>query len=110
MTMTAELENLAGRFGLPCQAEIDDSHVDTALLSRLPLAFARANLLLPLREEEGRLLVAIGDPANLLPLDELRGLFAMSTTAVLVPRQALLDAINRLYSRLSGSATTSCGR
>jgi len=104
MTMTVELENLAGRFGLPCQAEIDDSQVDTALLGKLPLAFARANLLLPLREEEGRLLVAIGDPANLLPLDELRGLFAMPAAAVLVPRQVLLDAINRLYSRLSGSA------
>ncbi|GFE57260.1 type II secretion system ATPase GspE [Geobacter sp. AOG1] len=104
MTMTAELENLAARFGLPCQAEIDDSQVDTALLGKLPLAFARANLLLPLREEEGRLLVAIGDPANLLPLDELRGLFAIQPAAVLVPRQVLLDAINRLYSRLSGSA------
>ena len=104
MTTTAELENLAGRFDLPCQAEIDDSQVDTALLGKLPLAFARANLLLPLREKEGRLLVAISDPANLLPLDELRGLFAMPTAAVLVPQQVLLDAINRLYSRLSGSA------
>ena len=37
-------------------------------MTRLPLAFLRNNLLLPLKEEDGRLLVAVGNPANLHPL------------------------------------------
>jgi general secretion pathway protein E len=104
MSDNAEIARIAQRFGLPWQEEIDDSRIDTALLGRLPLAFARANLLLPLREEEGRLTVAVGDPANLLALDELRGLFSLPVAAVVVPRPVLMDAINRIYSRLSGSA------
>ncbi|HTG81392.1 MAG TPA: type II secretion system protein GspE, partial [Geobacteraceae bacterium] len=94
MTVNAELEKIAERLGLPFQAEIEDSRVETALLARLPLAFARGNLLLPLREEDGRLLVAVADPANLLVLDEVRGVFGMPVQGVVVPREALLEAVN----------------
>jgi general secretion pathway protein E len=104
MTQAADMESLAARIGLPFIARIDASAVDTALLGRLPLAFARANLLLPLREEEGRLLVATGDPANLSALDELRGLFGMPVEMVISTPHAVLEAINHLYSRISGSA------
>jgi general secretion pathway protein E len=104
MTQTAEMEAMAARLGLPFQKEIEDAGVDTALLKRLPLAFARRNLILPLRDEGGRLLVAIADPANLLALDELRGLFEMPVDGVVVPPTVLVEAVNRLYSKLSGSA------
>ena len=103
MTETAS-EHIAARLKLPYQAAIEDRQVDTALLSRLPLSFARNNALLPLREEEGRLLVAVGDPSNLLPLDEVRGVYGMPVSPMVIPREAVIDAINRLYSRLSGSA------
>jgi general secretion pathway protein E len=99
-----ELEVIAGQLGILCRAEIEDGDVDTSLLKQLPLAFARNNLLLPLRIDDGTLLVAAGDPANLLALDELQGLFAMPAQAVAVPRQVVVDAINRLYTRLSGTA------
>ncbi|SNB47420.1 type II secretion system ATPase GspE [Geobacter sp. DSM 9736] len=102
--MTETTPEIAARFGLPFQEEIEDRQVDSALLSRLPLAFARNNLILPLAEEEGRLVVALGDPANLLALDEVKGVFEMPVAPVLVPRQEVLDAINRLYARISGSA------
>ncbi len=104
MTQAPDMESLAARTGLPFIARIDDSGVDTALLGRLPLAFARANLLLPLREEDGRLLVAAGDPANFSALDELRGLFGLPVEMVVTTPHAVLEAINHLYSRISGSA------
>ncbi len=104
MTQTADMERVAARLGLPFQKEIEDAGVDTALLKRLPLAFARSNLILPLRDEGGRLLVAIADPANLPALDELRGLFEMPVDGVVVPPTVLVEAVNRLYSKLSGSA------
>jgi general secretion pathway protein E len=104
MTPATETENIARRLGLPFQPEIDDSTVETALLMRLPLAFARNNLLLPMREEDGSLIAATGDPANLLAMDELQGVFSMPVRAIAVPQQTVLDAINRLYGRMSGSA------
>jgi general secretion pathway protein E len=104
MSQAQDMEALAARLGLPFLARIDDGAVDTALLGRLPLAFARANLVLPLREEEGRLLVASGEPSNFSALDELRGLFGVPVELALTTPQTALEAINHLYSRISGSA------
>ena len=104
MTATLDLEKVAERLGIPFQTEIEDSHVDTALLTRLPLSFVRNNLLLPLKVENGRLLVAVGNPADLLAIDELQGIYGVPVECVAVPPATVLDAINRLYARLSGSA------
>lgn len=104
MTTTTDLETVAARLGIPCQPGIDDVHVDPSLLGRLPLAFARNRLILPLRIDEGVLTAASANPADLAAQDELRGLFGLPLRVVAVPRQALLDALNRLYARASGSA------
>jgi len=95
---------MAARLGLPFQAEIQDTEIDAAWLSRLPLSFAKANLLLPLREVDGCLLVAMGNPVNLLALDELQTAVSIPVKGVAAPPEAVLAAINRLYARHSGSA------
>ncbi|HJV67262.1 MAG TPA: type II secretion system ATPase GspE [Geomonas sp.] len=99
-----KIEEVATRLGLPFQTEIDDSKVDSALVGKLPLNFARNNLLLPLHEEEAGIVAASADPANLLAVDEMAGLFGQPVSIVAVPRPALLDAVNRIYAKLSGSA------
>ncbi len=104
MTGTQDQERIAELLGIPFQAEIEESQVDTALLARLPLSFVRNNLILPLREENGRLLVAAGNPADLLAIDELQGIFGLPVECVAVPPRAVLDAVNRLYAKLSGTA------
>jgi general secretion pathway protein E len=101
---TLPFEELAARLGLSFQAELHDADIDATWLSRLPLTFAKTNLLLPLREEDGCLLVAMGNPVNLLALDELQGMATMPVTGVAVPPEEVLAAINRLYARHSGSA------
>jgi general secretion pathway protein E len=104
MIENANIESIASRLGLPFRTEINDAQVDITLLAHLPLAFARNNLLLPMHESEGKILVAAGNPANLLALDEIRGLFGMPVQAVAAPPKTVLEAINRLYTRLSSSA------
>lgn len=99
-----ELTVLAGRLGIPSQAEISMGDVDTGLLARVPLAFARTNSILPLQEEEGRIRVAVGSPASLLVLDELRLIFGKPLEAVLVPSAVLTDTINHAYAGVSGTA------
>ncbi|TLN02675.1 type II secretion system protein GspE, partial [bacterium] len=71
MSAAVHDQHLADRLGVPFLESIVDSRVDTALLMRLPLPFARRNVLLPLYCNEGTLLVASGDPAGFLALDEL---------------------------------------
>ena len=102
---TIKAEEIASRLGLGFAAEIHDADCDTTWLSRLPLSFAKANLLLPLREEEGYLLVASGNPTNLLALDELQNAVTIPVKAVVSPPDEVLGAINRLYARHSGSAS-----
>ncbi|HXC94040.1 MAG TPA: type II secretion system ATPase GspE [Geobacteraceae bacterium] len=99
-----QLKEIASRMGLPFQAEIHDADTDAAWLSRIPLSFAKSNLLLPLRDEDGILLVAMGDPTNLLALDELQGALGTPVKGVVSPPEEVLSAINRLYARHSGSA------
>jgi general secretion pathway protein E len=104
VSIPEELEATALKLGIACQAEIRYDEVDSDLLSRLPLTFARANSVLPLRELDGAILVAVSDANGLLLLDELRMLFGKPMEAVLVPPAHLADVINHLYAGVSGTA------
>jgi general secretion pathway protein E len=99
-----ELEATALKLGITCQAEVRYDEVDSDLLSRVPLTFARANSVLPLRELDGAILVAVSDATGLLLLDELRMLFGKPMVAVLVPPAHLADVINHVYAGVSGTA------
>ena len=85
MSAPEELEALALKLGIAWRTEIGVDEVDAGLLQRVPLTFARANLILPLSEQEGVITVAITNGAGLLLLDELRLLFGKPIEAVLVP-------------------------
>jgi len=73
------------------------------------MQFARRNLVLPLKREGDEIVVALGDPRALGPLDDLRVLYGMPTRAVVVPPDALTEAINRAYDFASGSAADLMG-
>lgn len=94
----------AKRLDVPFQEEIDDAQVDTGLLHRLPLSFARNRCMLPLRVIDGRLLVAMGNPTDLPALDEIQGVYGVVPQAVAVPPEKVLDAVNRHYTKLVGTA------
>jgi len=100
----AELETTARRLGLACLGEVHPDQVDASLLGRVPLAFARANQIIPLDEQEGSIRVAVAGPAGLLALDELRLLFKRPLVGVLVPAAVLAEAINSVYAGVSGTA------
>ncbi len=99
-----QLELVAGRLGIHFRQELTADEVDTVLLDRLPLAFARANAILPLREVDGVIAVAVANAAGLLHCDELRLLFGRPIETVLVPLPILADLINNVYAGVSGTA------
>jgi len=75
------------------------------LLTRLPMPYARRHLVLPLAREDNGLAVAVADPADLAPLDDLRFLFQAPLRPLLVPAPALRDAITRAYDAAASSAS-----
>lgn len=97
------LEETALRLGIPLVTELPGMG-DEQLLSRLPLAFARNRLVVPLAEHDGAIRVAVADTAGLLALDDLRLAFDKPLEPVLAPAAVIKDAINHWYGSLTGSA------
>jgi len=103
-TVSDELIQLASRLGITCRATLAMDDTDPALLAKVPLSYARTNTLLPLKEENGYITVAVAEPKTLLMLDELRLTFGKPVHAILFPQQILTDAINTVYAGISGTA------
>ncbi len=95
---------LAEASGLPWLAELRPSDVSESWTREVPIAFARRHRCLPVAEEDGRLVVALADPADLGALHDLRVLLGRPLRPVLVPPEAVDQAINRVYERGSDRA------
>jgi len=94
---------LAQEYRIPFEAHIDEHILDSSLVSRVPINYAKKNRLLPLGVHQGAVTVAIADPSNYEPLDDLHVMFGMPIVPVVVPGAVIDDAINRAYDQ---AATT----
>jgi general secretion pathway protein E len=90
---------IAQEYWLPFQAHVDEHAIDSALLGKVPINYAKKNGVLPLSGDGHSVTVAIADPSNYEPLDDLRMLFGMPVHPVVVPLEILSDAINRSYDQ-----------
>jgi general secretion pathway protein E len=99
------LQALGAQLDLPVRRELHADDVELELLERLPIAFAKANFVLPLRRtQEGALCVATASPLDTTVFDDLRLLFDVEDVLTeLVPRRAILSLINQVYDRGVGS-------
>ncbi|HWP35387.1 MAG TPA: type II secretion system ATPase GspE [Thermodesulfobacteriota bacterium] len=93
------LKALGLQLGLPFRAELADGDIDPELAARVPITFAKKHLVLPLTQANGTARVAVADPFELYPLDDLRILLGSEVTPVLVPSKQILAGINRVYDR-----------
>jgi general secretion pathway protein E len=94
---------LAQEYRLPFEGHIDEKTIDLKLVSKVPINYAKKNRLLPLRINQGALTVAMADPSNYEPIDDLHVMFGMPINSIVVPAQVLDDATNRAYDQ---AATT----
>jgi general secretion pathway protein E len=99
------LKALASAYDLAFRDRLGLEDVDGELATRLPISFAKSHHLLPLRQEDGRLEVAVSDPLVTDPLDDLRLLYpAVDVRPVLATRRAILACINQVYDRASSAS------
>ena len=66
---------LAQEYRLPFQAHIDEHALDSALLGKVPINYAKKNGCCRFGGDGRSVTVAIADPSNYEPLDDLRMLF-----------------------------------
>jgi general secretion pathway protein E len=93
----------AHHLGLLYWKEIPESAFDTTLMTQIPLAFARQHKLIPVRYEDGVVLVATSNPMDLQPLDDVSTILHAAVEPVISTEGEILSALNRLYD--SGSQT-----
>ena len=87
---------LAEQFGLRHVEHLPPSSVDPALVRGLPVEWARARLILPVRIDSSPA-AALVDPASVVELGDLALLIGQDLPAVVVTRAELLRALDACY-------------
>lgn len=79
---------------------IKDEDVDISLIREIPHSFAKNNLLMPLKKEDGFLTAAVADEKGVLALLDLSKKYGFKARPVSALTGVILDAINRLYGQV----------
>jgi len=95
---------LSRQLNIPYWPEIADEELDLELLRTVPINFCKRHTLLPLRSEGETVQVAVSDPLDLAPMDDLQLLLKKPVQAVLARPYNVLHAINRSYDMISETA------
>jgi type IV pilus assembly protein PilB len=85
---------LAFQIGLPF-IDLNERTIDGSAVALVPAAVCRRHLVLPIGYEDGRLLLAMADPANVFALDDVRSVSGLEPRPVVVTREDLQAAIDR---------------
>jgi general secretion pathway protein E len=86
---------LAEQLGLEYLERIPEELFWEKCLENIPVSFLRKNLLLPLEKKEGTLLVAVADPLETQPLNDLSVLTGEPVKVLLSTAEEILAALNR---------------
>lgn len=97
ITEQALLEALSIQNGVPYLERIDEEIVDKDLLTQVPVVFAKKNKMIPLYADDGIVTVAVADPLNIQPLDDIGLLLHRDVEMVLTREKNIIDAINLYY-------------
>jgi general secretion pathway protein E len=98
------LQALAIQFDLPWLPNLDASQIDHEWVKKVPIHFARRYQVLPLKTEDGAVLVATTDPLESAALDDLRLLLGLPIKPMLTTSLSLLACLNRVYDEAASPA------
>lgn len=97
--------SLAIEFGMDVYEELTNFQLPKIFLDKVPYTFAKNNILLPFKYENGEVVVAVSDPLALESLEELRMILDVEIKAVYSSKQIILNAINEVYNQEEGAAS-----
>src|ERR687895_184815 len=97
------LEALSEQLGLPFWRKLEEVGIEHIPVSKVPIAFYRQQKVFPIAFTDGGLKVAVSDPLNLQPLDDLAVFLRAPVEPILSSERELMAAINRFFDRETGS-------
>ena len=77
--------------------DLSDYPVDGSAVAKVPEAVCRRHTLLPIGYDDGKLVVAMADPANVFALDDVKSIGKMDVRPVVATKADVLAAINRYH-------------
>ena len=104
ITETDLLKALALQFDLAFHSELPVEGLEMDFAERIPIQFLKKYMMVPVLTSQGSL-VAINDPLQFQPLDDLTMLLGLNgVEVVLAPQPAILSTINFIYDISRNSA------
>ncbi|ASR56709.1 GspE/PulE family protein [Cellulomonas sp. PSBB021] len=88
------VQALAAQAGMPF-VDLDEYPVDRAAVAIVPAALCRRYTVLPIRIDQGALVVATADPGNVMAIDDVRTVSRMQVMPVIATYDNVLRAIDR---------------
>lgn len=98
------LQALSEQYDIPFERNIGDE-IDASLTTKVPINFIREYMMVPYRKEDGTYYVAIHDPVNLLPLDDLRLLLGGPVKPVLCRESEIQSILDGYFDQQGESAS-----
>ena len=95
---------MASYFELEYRESLDEIPVVQEYTEIIPIRYAKKNVFFPLKKENNTLEVAITNPEQSQPLDDLARHFKCHIEPILSNREAVLNLINRAYDESSATA------
>ncbi len=96
LTESQLVASLAAQIGMRF-VDLSDIQIDGSALGRVPGHVARRHTAIPIGYEDGRLLVAMADPANVFAIDDIRSAAGIDVKPVVATRTDVAAAIDRFY-------------
>ncbi|GJM27027.1 MAG: hypothetical protein DHS20C16_34420 [Phycisphaerae bacterium] len=97
------LESLGIQFDMPFERDIHD-HIDPSLTTKVPINFIREYEMVPFRKNGTAFHIALNDPVNLLPMDELRLLLGGPVEPVLCRKADIQHVLDGYFDQQGANA------
>lgn len=98
------LTALSAQYGIPFEKGIRDQ-LDGSLTTKVPISFIREYAMVPYRQNGSAFYVALNDPVNLMPLDDLRLLLGGPVAPVLCPMAEIQFVIDNYFDQQGENAS-----
>ncbi len=98
------LKALAYQLDLPYYERLPINEIDPSLVDNIPIQFCRDNKILPVARDDFNVTVAVADPLNIFPLDDLRLILSTNINMIVASKSVIENSINRVYERSNDSS------
>ena len=91
------LRALSIQLHIPYVQNLTEEEIDKELVSSVPISFLKRHVLIPFHKDNGTVKVAISDPLNITPIDDIRTFLESDIELFLTESITILNAINMAY-------------